>query len=98
MNDLRLLGLRVKDKVTGFEGVCDCVSYDLYGCIQGVVRATKVNEKGEYPEGKWFDVARLAVVDATPVMEVPGRRFSVERTSEPVTPTNTHGPAEKPFR
>ena len=38
MTDLELLGLQVRDKVTGFAGVCESVSYDLYGCIQGVVR------------------------------------------------------------
>jgi hypothetical protein len=97
MNDLRFLGLKVRDKVTGFVGVCESISYDLYGCIQAVVRQP-MNDKGEVTDGRWFDVARLEVVDPKPVMEVPGKRFAVERTSEPVKPSNTHGPAEKPAR
>jgi len=31
------LGLKVKDRVTGFEGVVSTMSFDLYGCIQAAV-------------------------------------------------------------
>lgn len=97
MNDLKLLGLKVRDRVTGFCGVVMSVSYDLPGCIQAVVTPL-VDEKGEAKDGKWFDVTRLEVLDETPVMEVPGDRFTVERTPEPVQPTQTSGAAEKPYR
>jgi hypothetical protein len=97
MNDLRLLGLKVRDKITGFMGVCECVSYDLYGCIQATVRPA-LNEKAEMQEAKWFDTARLEVLSNTPVMEVPGDRFAVGRTAEAVTPSKVSGPAEKPAR
>lgn len=33
---LAVLGLPVRDKVTGFDGVITSVSFDLYGCIQVV--------------------------------------------------------------
>jgi hypothetical protein len=97
VNDLKLLGLKVRDRVTGLAGVCESVCYDLYGCIQGIIRGP-MNEKGEIPEGRWFDVARLEVLDEKPVMEVPGDRFFVERSAEPVRPSLASGPTEKPFR
>jgi hypothetical protein len=98
MNDLKLLGLRVRDRVTAFEGVVESICYDLYGCIQAAVRPQKLNEMGEIAEGRWMDVMRLEVLDEKPVMEVPGKRFVVERSSEPTRQTNTSGPAEKPYR
>lgn len=98
MNDLQLLGLKVRDKVTGLTGVCESVSYDLYGCIQAVVRPNANTEKGQLPDGCWFDVARLEVLDETPVMEIPGGRFDVARTAKRPQPSRAHGPAEKPHR
>jgi hypothetical protein len=97
MNDLKLLGLKVADKVTGFTGVVDSICYDLYGCIQATVKPP-CNEKGEYLDAKWFDVARLQVLSPTPVMEVPGARFAVARDGQIPQVTNTHGAADKPAR
>lgn len=98
LNDLKLLGLKVRDKVTGFTGVCESVCYDLYGCIQAAVRPMANNEKGEMPDGRWFDVSRLEVTDVAPVMEIPGGRFAVQRDQERPTPSQAFGPAEKPRR
>lgn len=101
MDDLKLLGLRVKDRVTGLEGICECITYDLYGCIQAIVRPPANKDKGEVPEGRYFDVSRLDVVDPLPVMEIPGGRFTVARTP-PAPPKaearQRHGAAEKPPR
>lgn len=101
MDDLKLLGLKVRDRVTGLTGICECVTYDLYGCIQAVVRPPVLPDKAEVPEGRYFDVSRLDVVDSKPVMEIPGGRFSVMRT--PNAPPlevgrERHGAAEKPAR
>jgi len=65
-----LLGRKVKDKVTGFNGVVVSLSFDLYGCIQAVV-APSANDDGEIKNGHWFDVTRLTIEDNTPVMELP---------------------------
>ncbi len=86
-----LLGLLVQDKVTAFKGVVESVSFDLYGCIQATVRPTKLDEKGQISDSRWFDVARLKVVNNKPVMEVPN--FDAGLVSE-----GKHGPAEKPMR
>ena len=67
---LDLLGLKVKDKVTGFCGVIDSISFDLYGCVQASVRPP-INEKEELPDGRWFDVNRLSIKSKKPVMNIP---------------------------
>lgn len=82
-----LLGLSVRDAVTGFEGVVDCVSFDLYGCVQaGVIPKAK---DGEIKGSRWFDVTRLEVTSPTPVMSRPD--FSAGYIAE-----GRKGPAEKP--
>jgi hypothetical protein len=72
---LELLGLKVKDRVTGFTGVVSSICFDLYGCIQAIV-SPAVDDKGAMPDGKWIDVSRLEVLDPAPVMEIPGGRFA----------------------
>ena len=34
---LEMLGYRVRDKVTGYEGVVTTIGFDLYGCIQATI-------------------------------------------------------------
>ena len=94
MNGMELLGLKVRDKVSGMTGICETVSYDLYGCIQAVVRPP-VDEKGALPDGRWFDISRLEVLNTRPVMEVPGGRFVVSRALD-APAARPPGPAEKP--
>lgn len=65
---LNLLGLLVKDRVTGYKGVVISVSFDLYGCIQAIVVP---RDENEVKTGNWFDVTRLEVLDSTPVMSLP---------------------------
>lgn len=68
---LSLLGYKVSDVVTGFEGVCASINFDLYGCIQAVVTPPYNNDKKEQPEGKWFDISRLKKIGDGPVMALP---------------------------
>jgi hypothetical protein len=82
-----LLGRTVRDKVTGFRGVVSSVSFDLYGCIQAAV-SPPVNDKGEIPDGRWFDVHRLAVLDEPRAMPVPA--FAASPAD------HDRGPAPKP--
>lgn len=84
-----LLGFKVRDKVTGFEGVVSTVSFDLYGCIQVIV--TPPAKEGETKESKWFDIQRLVVTDSARVMPVPS--FEALATAEGV---HEKGPSEKP--
>jgi hypothetical protein len=91
MNSFRehfsLLGFKVRDVVTGFEGVVESICLDLYGCVQAVVRAP-VTEKGELVDGRWFDVKRLTALSAEPVMAVPA--FEI------IPATEIGGGVEKP--
>lgn len=86
---LQLLGFKVRDVVTGFEGVVESVSFDLYGCVQAVVRGP-VTEKGDVLDGRWFDMKRLKQISQTPVMMVP--RFAA------IPAGSETGGSEKPAR
>lgn len=85
-----LLGRKCEDKVTGLKGVIESISFDLYGCIQAVVKPA-VGKDGKYQDGRWFDIARLKISPAKRVMEVPN--FN----SGPVG-KGKKGPADKPIR
>lgn len=55
---LKLLGMPMKDVVTGVKGMVESVSFDAYGCVQACIRP-KADKDGEVPEGYWFDIKRL---------------------------------------
>ena len=80
-----VFGRKVRDVVTGFEGTCTSIGFDLYGCVQAVITPS-MNEKKEIPDGRWLDIARIVVLDKQPVMPLP--TFAAVET--------VHGPAEKP--
>lgn len=82
---IELLGLEVKDRVTGFRGIVTSVSFDLYGCLQAVVNPA-IEKTGRLADQHWFDVTRLKVLSQKPVMEVPNFEY----------PFGPKGPAEKP--
>jgi hypothetical protein len=67
---MRLLGLRVRDKVTKHAGIVTSVSFDLYGCIQVIV-TPEIDKDGKPGDGRWFDEKRLEILHPDPVMEVP---------------------------
>jgi hypothetical protein len=69
--DLELLGLKVVDAVTGFTGVVTSISFDLYGCIQGLVVPGIAEEPNKQIEARWFDLKRLKALDYKPVMKLP---------------------------
>ena len=64
------LGHKAKDKATGMEGVIISVSFDLNGCIQAVLQPG-VDKDGKLADGRWFDLKRLEITSAKPVMEIP---------------------------
>lgn len=66
---LKLLGCKVRDVVTGFEGIVETVGFDLYGCIQAVVKPG-LDDKGQIQDGRWLDVKRLIAI-SQPVMVAP---------------------------
>lgn len=68
-----LLGFKCKDVVTGFEGVVESISYDLYGCVQAAVKPkiSKDTKAGDIPKSYWFDAKRLKVVGQKPILKIP---------------------------
>lgn len=67
---INLLGLKVEDKITGFKGVVVTIGFDLFGCVQAIVRPS-TNKDNKMLESEWFDVDRLKVTSTKPVMNVP---------------------------
>lgn len=55
------LGKKVKDKVTGYEGVATAKVEYLNGCIQYCV-IPQVGSDGKMPEAEYIDVHQLEVV------------------------------------
>jgi len=87
---LNLLGMKAQDRVTGAKGVITSVSFDLYGCIQAILKPA-VNEDGELKGGQWMDIARLKITGKKPVMDQPD--FSLVPFAD-----GGKGPASKPVK
>jgi len=56
------LGQKVKDKITGFEGIVMATAQWLTGCDQCIVRPQMLKD-GKTIESEWFDEARLEVIE-----------------------------------
>ena len=85
---IELLGQQMEDRVTGFKGMVDSVSFDVYGCVQATLRP-RVDKDGNVPDGNWFDVKRLKKVGKR-LMDVPAHMIT--------PPGSENGPADKPMR
>ena len=59
------LGQRVRDKITGFEGVVVCRTEWLNGCTRLGVQATTLKD-GKPLEAEHFDEEQVEVVEDTP--------------------------------
>lgn len=82
-----LLGRKVKDKVTGAEGIVDSICFDLYGCVQATMN-TGFDKEGKRKDSYWFDVKRLEVLTKKPVMEVPDFSLPEIGAADKPTPDN----------
>lgn len=59
------LGMKYKDKITGFEGVATGYVRYLTGCNQ-VLLAPAVDSTGALRDSQWFDEQRLDVIAGEP--------------------------------
>src|SRR5256885_6644880 len=60
LKHLELLGYQVRDVVSGFTGVVTSISFDLYGCVQGLVTPPVIEKEGKKSgDSGWFDTKRL---------------------------------------
>ncbi len=87
---LDAMGYTGEDKVTGFFGVIDSVCFDLYGCVQVSLRPG-VTDKGDLPDGRWFDSSRLTINRDKRVMDPPDYDYGSIAEGK-------KGPAIKPNR
>ena len=71
---IEMLGLKVKDRVTGFRGVVASMTFDLYGCVQAIVTPF-AKDDGKLEDSRYFDVSRLEVEAPEPVMRRPNYDF-----------------------
>lgn len=64
-----MLGLRAKDKITGFTGTITAVCKYIDGCIQ--YGLTPVAKDNSYPDTKYIDYQRIDILnpDDTPIVE-----------------------------
>lgn len=87
-----LLGHKVRDRISGMEGIAESVAFDLYGCVQICVHQPGLDEKeNTLKKSYWMDHSRLEVLSEEPVMENP----FVKQIRKP---GDENGPAMKPDR
>ena len=55
------LGQKVRDKITGFEGIATVRTEFLNGCIQYCIKPTQL-EKGKMLEGEYVDEEQIEIV------------------------------------
>lgn len=67
----RFIGLKCRDRITGFEGVGSSVAFDVYGCIQTCITPPHKKGEKEPPTSCWFDNNRLVVVDKKLIQPLP---------------------------
>lgn len=60
------IGSKVRDKITGFEGVVTGKASYITGCDQYLVQPP-VKADGDFVEGKWCDDGRLTVIEENAV-------------------------------
>lgn len=58
------LGDKVRDKLTGFEGIITGQAQYITGCNQALVKPQGLKEDGAMREAEWMDEQRLEVVQA----------------------------------
>jgi hypothetical protein len=56
------LGSKVRDTLTGFEGIATARTEWLYGCSRIGIEPTKLNEDGKPFDTAWFDEQRVEVM------------------------------------
>lgn len=61
------IGVKVRDRITGFTGIVTGFVRYITGCNQCLV-APPVKENGEFADSHWIDVQRLEVLPGNPIV------------------------------
>jgi len=91
------LGQRVRDRVTGFEGIVTTRVEHLNGCVQYLVKphvVEKDDEASKMPDGHYIDDVQLAYVDEGIVESV--GHFHTRLAVEQATGGPSHREGELP--
>ena len=67
---MKCLGETVRDKLTDIEGTVTSISFDLYGCVQAIIKQ-RIDKDGKVPDTKWHDIKRLDIIPGGHIMPVP---------------------------
>lgn len=67
----RFMGLRCRDRITGFVGVGASVCFDVYGCIQTCLTPAHKEGAEKLAASHWFDNNRIEVVSDEQVQPLP---------------------------
>jgi len=81
------LGQRVRDKVTGFEGIATARCEYLNGCIQYCIKPTELR-KGEMIEGQYIDSQQIEIVKEEEHQELPAEGSGGPMQDTPSTVSN----------
>lgn len=57
------LGERVKDTITGFQGIVTARCSYLNGCEQLLIQSQKLDKDGKVIKGEWIDEPQLVVLE-----------------------------------
>lgn len=80
------LGVRARDRITGFEGMVIARTEYLYGCARWALQPQKVNKDGTIFEPQWFDdpqVEALSEVKEKPDQSTGGPKDAPKRNPDP---------------
>lgn len=61
-------GWKVRDQITGYEGIITGICEYMTGCNQALVVPNHLDKDGKRQEGEWFDVQRLKRVGKSQVI------------------------------
>ena len=86
------LGDRVRDRITGFEGIVIGITDWLYQCRRPIVQPTKLDNDGKSMASESFDEDQLEVIEAGAFAP------SVEEPQAEEAPKKTGGPRDTPSR
>ncbi len=56
------LGQKVRDKITGFEGIATSKVEYINGCIQFCIRP-KIDKDGKMVDGEYIDIAQIEAIE-----------------------------------
>ena len=104
------IGQRIRDKITGFEGVVIGKTIWLTGCNTFGLQSEKTTDDGTPLKTQWFDENRLEKVEGADVvnLDMSGREEETQEDSEPqsedtpgvrrAVPRRPGGPQSEPQR